>query len=103
MQISIKIRQIDYGALAEACIPALCGKLQNGEGMAAKLLSGLAALPPSVLRATIDALPQQSKDEAAAFLIGQNKQKLIEGITGIARQHGVGLVIDDLWVETDTK
>lgn len=103
MEIRIKIREIDYGALAEACMPMMRSKLQNGDGMAAKLLAGLAALPPSMLRATLDALPQQTKDEAAAFLIGQNKQKIIESVTDIARQNGVGIVIDDLCVETGTK
>lgn len=102
MQIWIKIREIDYGALAEACLPMVCDKMQDSGGMAAKLLSALAAMPPSTLRATLSALPQQTKDEAAAFLIGQNKQKIIDAITGIARQNGIEVAIDDLRVDTGT-
>lgn len=94
MQITIKLTQISYTGLVQACLPLIKGgRLAELNGSP---LAGLAAMPPATLCAALDALPQQTKDEAAAALIRRYKRAIIDGLTQWASQNGVNMTIGDL-------
>lgn len=99
MEIKIKIENIDYADLAVALMPLIRGKLQEKPGAVAKILAGLTSLPEGLIRTTLGALPQDTKDEIAAMLINENQEKLIAMIQNYAKENGVSLTIGSLRVE----
>ena len=100
MKIVLEVGEVDYAGIAERALPMVRDKLKEMDGAVPKMLGGLASLPGPVVRATINALPQDSKDQMVAFLINHNAEKLISAAQSFAEKQGVGLTITSVSVET---
>lgn len=98
MEIRVKIDEISYGDLVAKFLPLIGEKLQEKDGTASKILAGLAKLPPSIAKTTLDALPESTKDEIAILLINKNKDKIIISATDYCRKNEVAVTISDLTV-----
>lgn len=99
MKIKIKIDNINYGELAVKCMPLIRDNLSVDDGPVPKLLSGLTVLPPGMVRSMLNALPDEKKDELAAYLINKNKEQIITDITRYMQGQGIDVEISDLTVE----
>lgn len=101
MEIKIVMDNINYGDVISKCLPLLRDKFKDKEGAVPKIISGIEKLPPSLSKTMIDALPKETKDELAAFMINKNKERIISAIEQYAEKNGVELKIDDIIVESD--
>ena len=99
MKLTLEIGQIDYASVVEKALPLLKDKLKTMEGPMAKMLSGIAALPPSVIRGTINALPESTRNQMVSYLVNHNADKIISAAQNFAEKQGVGLTIDGITVE----
>lgn len=99
MKLTLEIGKIDYAAVAEWALPMLKDKLGTMDGPLAKMLSGIASLPPSVIRGTINALPESTRNQIVSFLINHNAEKIISAAQNFAENQGVSLTIDGITVE----
>lgn len=100
MEIKLKVDHIDYGSLAVSLLPLIGDKLKEHEKPAVRLLSGVAKMPPAVIRGTIDRLPQETKDELVALLINHNEARLKAAITSFAQNQGISLEISKIEVDS---
>lgn len=99
MKLTLEIGKIDYAAVAEKALPLLKDKLAAMDGPMAKMLSGIASLPPAVIRGTINALPESTRNQIVSFLINHNAEKIISAAQSFAEKQGVPLAIDGITVE----
>ena len=99
MEIKLKVNRINYGDLAAWCLPMLSDKLAKEEGAMAALLSKVAAMSPGVARGVLNALPEETKNELAVYLLNRNKEQILSGVTRYLQQQGVDVEFGDLSVE----
>ena len=98
MEIKIKVDYINYGELVTILLPKL-GGLSKDNGIKDKMLKAIASLPSGPTKAMVDALPQDTKDEIAAYLISKNKDNIIKAATQYAESNGVSITVSDIEVE----
>lgn len=96
MELKLKLDNIDYGKLAVKLLPLVAHKLEGSTDMAGKLLNGVAKMPPVLIESTINALPQETKDELAALLINKNKERMKDTFISFAEAKGIGFDIVDI-------
>lgn len=96
MEIKLKLEDIDYGDLAVKLLPLISDKLKENDNMAAKLLCGIAKMPPAIIRTTVNSLPQETKDEVAVLLINNNEEKIRKLFIQFAQNNGIALDITDI-------
>lgn len=99
MKILLGVDEIDYAGILEKFLPIIRDKLKDMDGAMPKMLSGLAALSGPVVRGTINALPQDTKDQMVAYLINHNGEKIIAAAQSFTANQGIGLTITSLSVE----
>ena len=99
MEIRLTIEEIDYAGLAEAVMPIAKAKLKDSGSPIPTLLSGIASLPAGMIKAVVNGLPQDSKDQMAVFLINSYKEKLISAAEHFGEENGVVLKIADVQAE----
>ena len=99
MEIKLTIKEIDYAALVEAALPMVKNKLQDMDGPIPSLLSGLTKLPTGMVKAVVNGLPQDSKDQMAVLLIKAYREKIISSAERYAGEMGVPIKIDEFHVE----
>ncbi|MBR4027152.1 MAG: hypothetical protein IKJ01_06295 [Lachnospiraceae bacterium] len=100
MEIRLKLDNIDYGELAVKMLPLVGDKLKESDNTVAKLLSGVAKMPPSIIKTTVNALPQETKDEVVALLINKNKDKIKRLFMDFANTKGIDFDILDIEVDS---
>lgn len=97
MELKLKLDNIDYGKLAVKLLPLVAPiNLEGSTDMAGKLLNGVAKMPPVLIESTINALPQETKDELAALLINKNKERMKDTFISFAEAKGIGFDIVDI-------
>ena len=101
MDIKLKLDNIDYGELAVKLLPLVGDKLKESDNTVAKLLSGVAKMPPAIIKTTVNALPQETKDEVVALLINKNKDKIKRVFMDFANAKGMNLDILDIEVDSN--
>lgn len=99
MKIILEVEQIDYAGIAAKALPLVRDKLKGMEGTMAKMLGGIASMPEPVVRATINAMPQDTKDQMVTYLINHNKDKIISAAQSFAEKQGFELNISRVSVE----
>lgn len=99
MEIKLKVNRINYGTLAEKVLPMLSDKLAKEEGAIPKLLSKLAALSPGMAKGVLNALPEETKNEAVVYLLNKNKQQILDGFVRYMREQGIDVELGDLSIE----
>lgn len=99
LEIRLVIGSIDYGGLVVKVLPLVRDKLAGAIGPAAQLLSKLSGAMPTQIQGMLAFLPQSIKDEAVAYLLNQNRERIISLFSAAAQKHGVEFNISDLTVE----
>ena len=96
MEIRMTLSDIDYAKLVLKYLPLFRNKLQDSDSSAGKLLSTLSALPPALIVAAVNALPQETKDDLARFLLKKNKEALLTLAQDYIRQNDLGVTLSDV-------
>lgn len=99
MKITLELTDIDYASVVKFALPLLQGKLAEQDGEAAKMLSQIAKMPPSVAAGMVDFLPQDTKNELAVMLFNQNRESIIKAVTYYAEKKGLSFKIDRFTAE----
>lgn len=81
MKITFRIREISYGDAMCRAVPILREKLEGRGTSSAKIFLQLLKLPPEVIRAALDAMPEEEKKDLALPLISEYKDRLLQGIS----------------------
>ena len=96
MEIRVKIKDINYSELIEKFLPLVKERLRNEEGAAAKALYAIACLPTGMMRAAIDRLPQDTKDEFVVYLLNKNHDKILDKASEFIASQGVSMTVEDV-------
>ena len=99
MEIRLKVEDIDYASLIEKLLPLVANKLQEEEGAVEKLLLGLTKIPSYLIKASINAFPQETKDDMIAYLVNKNSENIEEILMDSLKQKGVTMKISDMRIE----
>ncbi len=98
--ITVKVDEIDYGALVKKLLPIARGKLSAYDGKLARILTALLAVGGEKAADMINALPQKTKDAVAAALINGGKERISDALQNAAREHDVVVEICGISAET---
>ncbi len=101
INITVKLDDPDYGALAERFLPIVMDKAGASDNKLMKILAGALAAGGSAVVGLIDALPQATKDELAAALINGGKEKIIDTIQKTAESYDISVKVRDISAEVD--
>lgn len=99
MNITLKIRDINYDSIIEQSIPLLKEKAKADNNILLKTISGILSMPGDIPKKMLNALPQETKDELVIYLINSNKGKISELLQNTLTNKGFVLQIDDIEVE----
>lgn len=99
MEIKLKIDDIDYGALAAALLPQLKNMLGGRTDPVSKMLSGIAMLPPALIKTTINALPQEAKDDMVKYLINAKKDTILAAAEKFAESKHIPIRFSGLSID----
>lgn len=98
VEISLKINEINYDSIIEKAIPLLKEKAQTDNSAILKMVSGILNMPGDIPKKMLNALPQETKNELVAYLINNNKNKVIGWLQDTLVNKGFEIEIDDLTV-----
>ena len=99
MKITLELTDIDYASVVKFALPLLQGKFSESDGDAAKMLSQIMKMPPSLAAGMVDFLPQDTKNELAVMLFNQNKDSIIKAVSYYAEKKGLSFRIDSFTAE----
>ena len=99
MEIKLKVEDIDYASLIEKLLPLVENKLQEEDGVVEKLLLGLTKIPSYLIKASINAFPQETKDDMVAYLVNKNSEDIEEILMDSLKQKGITMKISNMRVE----
>ncbi len=97
--ITLKVDEIDYGALVKMLLPKLKDKLSGYDTRLARILAGALAVGGSAAADMINALPAKTKDALAAALINGDREKIAEAAEDAAKAHGIDIKIRNISAE----
>lgn len=91
IELKVSIDNIQYGDLAKQFVPQLIEHFQKNysDSKVISLLSGMKNMPGSVVKTMLDALPQDTKDEMAVYFINQNREALLDAVSGFMKEKGI--------------
>ncbi len=99
MEIKLTVKDIDYASLIEKLLPLVGDKLQESDGVVEKLLVGLTKVPSYLIKATVNAFPQETKDDIVAFLVNKNRETIEEILMDSLRQKGITMQVSNIEIE----
>lgn len=99
MEIKLTVENIDYASLIEKLLPLVGDKLQESDGVVEKLLANLTKVPSYLIKATVNAFPQETKDDMVAFLVNKNRENIEEILMDSLRQKGITMQISNIEIE----
>ncbi len=97
--ITVKVDELDYGALVKKLLPIAKDKLSGYDTRLARVLAGAIAVGGSAAADMINALPQKTKDALAAALINGGRERIAEAAGDAAKAHGIDIKIRDISAE----
>lgn len=97
-QIRLMIGEIDYNGIVARLLPLVRGKI-NVSGTKGQLISMLLNAKPSQIGAILSFVPKETKDMTAALLLNNNKDRIINAVSEMAKKHGIEISVGDLTVE----
>lgn len=97
--ISIGISNLNYAALATKYLPLIRDNLIVGENPAMEMLSAVLKLPGMLLYGALAKIPQSKKDEAVAYFINKNKDRIIAKLEEMMANQDIHIRLGDLKVE----
>lgn len=99
MEIKLTVKNIDYASLIEKLLPLVEDKLQESDGVVEKLLANLTKVPSYLIKATVNAFPQETKDDIVAFLVNKNRETIEEILMDSLRQKGITMQVSNIEIE----
>ena len=98
MQIKITISEVDYIGISEAALPKLLQRLSDRPeaGRFLPLLSRFQHLPGKVAVAVLKAMPQQTRDGLALWLLKANEPRVLELCNRLFAEKGLPLLSDSV-------
>lgn len=98
MEIRAKIGNIDYDNIIKNALPILKEKSDN---KIVGIISNIINMPGELPMKMISALPQETKDELAAYIINSKKETIINIITESLEKRGFPVEISDFDIILD--
>lgn len=100
MKITLDIKDLDYGALIAALLPTVHERIAKEEkSFVNKIILKLTALSPATVQKMVNLLPKETQDEIVLLLIQKNKEKILDLVDQIAKDHHVSFRVEDFRVE----
>lgn len=99
LMLSVGISNLNYAALAAKYLPFVRDGLIIGENPAMEMLHAVLKLPGMLLYGALAKIPQEKKDEAVAYLINKNKDRIIAKLEDMIANQNIHIQLDDLKVE----
>ncbi len=97
--ITVKVDELDYGALVKKLLPIAKGKLSSYDTRVARILAGALAVGGGAAAEIINGLPEKTKDALAAALINGGRERIAEAAQDAAKAHGIDIKIRDISAE----
>jgi len=103
IEIKIKIKEVDYGAAADALLPILLDKLSTSSSPIVKILLGkLKGMSGPAAKAALDMLPQETKDELAVTCLNHYRGEISKLLVSMAQQKGIKVQVENVEVAVET-
>lgn len=99
LELRLTVSNLNYAALAAKYLPFVRNSLIIDENPAFAMLAALLKLPGFLLYGALEKIPQDKKDEAVAYLVNKNKDRIIAKIEGMLIKQGMHIRLGDLHVE----
>jgi len=101
IKVEIKIRDIDYGDIADKVIPIVLQKLNEKDepSKLVKILAGMKGMPNKIVKAALSVLPQQTKDELAVHFLSEYKADIVACINRMAEENQIAIEIEEVSIE----
>lgn len=99
IEVTLKIREVDYAAAVDVLTPLLLDKLSASSNPIASFLRGKArGLPATAAKAALDVLPKNTRDELAAACLNRYSGEVSQAITSLAAQKNLPLDVEGVAV-----
>ena len=99
LALNIEVSNLNYAALAAKYLPLIRDGLIIGENPAMEMLHAVLKLPGMLLYGALAKIPQNKKDEAVAYLINKNKDRIIAKLEEMMVNQDIHIRLGDLNVE----
>lgn len=99
LALNIEVSNLNYAALAAKYLPLIRDGLIIGENPAMEMLHAVLKLPGMLLYGALARIPQNKKDEAVAYLINKNKDRIIAKLEEMMVNQDIHIRLGDLNVE----
>ena len=99
LALNIEVSNLNYAALAAKFLPLVRDGLIIGENPAVEMLHAVLKLPGMLLYGALAKIPQNKKDEAVAYLINKNKDRIIAKLEEMMANQDIHIRLGDLNVE----
>lgn len=99
MELRIKVNDLDYAALAVRYLPLVRNGFIMGENPALDVIMLLPKLTGVLLISALAKIPLKKKDEAVAYLVNKNKDKIIAKIEEVLVKQGIHACLGDLTIK----
>ena len=97
--LTIAVSNLNYPALAAKYLPSIRDSLIMGENPAMETLSAVLKLPGKLLYGALAKIPQSKKDEAIAYLINKNKERIVAKLEEMIANQDIHIRLADLKAE----
>ena len=99
LELRVTVSNLNYATLAAKYLPLVRNGLIIDENPALAMLTALLKLPGILLYGALEKIPQDKKDEAVAYLVNKNKDRIIAKIEDVLIKQDMHIRLDDLRVE----
>lgn len=99
LALNIEVSNLNYAALAAKYLPIVRDGLITGENPAMEMLHAVLKFPGMLLYGALAKIPQNKKDEAVAYLINKNKDRIIAKLEEMMVNQDIHIRLGDLNVE----
>lgn len=99
LTLNIGVSNLNYAALTAKYLPLVRDGIIIGENPAMEMLHAVLKLPGMLLYGALAKIPQNKKDEAVAYLINKNKDRIIAKLEDMIANQDIHIRLDDLKVE----
>ena len=99
IEVTLKIRDVDYAAAAGTLLPVLLERLSGSASpLTALLLEKTKGLPSAAVKAALEVLPKETKDELAAACLNHYSAEISQAIENFAVKKALRLCVEGVQV-----
>lgn len=102
IEVKINISEVDYSAAADVLMPVLLDRLSASASPLASLALGRAkGVSASAVKAALEVLPQETKDELAAACLNHYSGEISKLMVTMAQQKGLKVQVTGVEVKVE--